>query len=835
MRGRRIYNPQALEAWFDRLPEDWEPLFKPEELEGGRSVYRQGVVGDVELCGDDAIVHFRMERREEYYVVVALDKNELTFRSSTDDIAFSRKLYAAAMYEIEELVVDEIPDLPPEKQQPQPEDSEDEADEEGGERNQEPPEEFRKIRIEVSLKDKELWLLPYWAGSEHAGISVFSGDTDERVSPRNDQEREQMIRLTSLALKAGFHFSKKRKAFSLTEAGRMILFATEDKGRWEHHFELKFHESAIALQKGTQYLEIGGSARESERRSGLKIDWNIRVGQAKLDRKSIKQLSHKRAGVHILPGVGAVDVSDGQLESLQLWGAPGAKNGGGQDIPKYMLFSIFGIKPVSLKMDSELHDWMEQIRHADGDELVLPKFLRQYQKSGVTWLHTLTQHDCHPLLADDMGLGKTVQVLSLLRKAERDDDLPDIIVCPASVVPVWQYEIRRWYPELKTAVLGKAGFTESARSQPDIWLSSYSQLRRQRINLAKAEFRYAVLDEAQYIKNPDAKVSQACYQLNARHRVAMTGTPIENRTEDIWALFRFLMPGILGTRRDFYKRLEGEERFEYLDRLRRQLQPFILRRTRDRVAPDLPPKLETSLVCPLTEVQRRHYQLIVRAAEEAIGNEWDGVNSKALHFFSVLTRLRQVCCDPGLLPDQNFNLENSGKIDALVRRLEESAALGGKVVVFSQFVSLLNNVQGALKQEVPQLKIFSLTGQTADRAKPVKGFQEYEGAAVILVSLKAGGTGITLHAADTVYLLDPWWNPAVEAQAVDRVHRIGQDKPVFVYRMITEGTVEAKIEQLKQEKRALFDEVIDSEASTAYWRSAFKDLDALISLSEKVE
>ncbi|MEM7674233.1 MAG: DEAD/DEAH box helicase, partial [Verrucomicrobiota bacterium] len=476
------------------------------------------------------------------------------------------------------------------------------------------------------------------------------------------------------------------------------------------------------------------------------------------------------------------------------------------------------------------------IRDADLDIENTPDFLREYQRFGVAWLRSITSLDCHPLLADDMGLGKTVQVLAMLcgtERLKRKDKHPDIIVCPASVVPVWEQELVRWFPDRTARILGRQGFNPSSKEKaPDLWICSYTQLRRNRALLSGCAFRYAVLDEAQYIKNPDAKVSQACYAIRANYRIAMTGTPVENKTEDLWALFRYLMPGILGSRREFNTKLDSDERFDYVEKLRRQIQPFILRRTRDVVAPDLPPKMEIQLACPLTPAQRSEYSRLTSEGVEKLGEQWDAVTGKGTHFFTLLTRLRQVCCDPALLPGNEFNIDNSGKIEVLVRRVSEAMETSRKVVIFSQFVKLLNHVKSALKGVDSRMKIWSLTGQTSDRAKPVEQFQKNAGAGVILVSLRAGGTGITLHSADTVFLMDPWWNPAVEAQAVDRIHRIGQDKPVFVYRMVAVGTIEEKIERLKLEKRKLFDEVVPDGNDTQGWVDAFSDLRSLIDLND---
>jgi len=296
------------------------------------------------------------------------------------------------------------------------------------------------------------------------------------------------------------------------------------------------------------------------------------------------------------------------------------------------------------------------------------------------------------------------------------------------------------------------------------------------------------------------------------------------------------MPGLLGSRRRFEDALEHpslEFRETFKARLRQQVMPFILRRQKDKVGTDLPPKVEMDLVCPITELQRQTYERLLEQGRNELGSDLQSaMQSQSMHFFSLLTRLRQACCDPGLVPDVQADILQSGKIQTLLTRLEE--ALGGegarKVVIFSQFVSLLKRLKPALKKNFPKVALLELSGSTRDRAKPVDTFQKTKGPAVILVSLRAGGTGITLHAADYVFLLDPWWNPAVENQAVDRVHRIGQDRRVFVYRMITEGTIEARIQQLKKEKRALFENTLGHLGSARDLSEHFADLEDLAKL-----
>ncbi|HXA80607.1 MAG TPA: DEAD/DEAH box helicase, partial [Opitutaceae bacterium] len=304
-----------------------------------------------------------------------------------------------------------------------------------------------------------------------------------------------------------------------------------------------------------------------------------------------------------------------------------------------------------------------------------------------------------------------------------------------------------------------------------------------------------------------------------------------NRQLDLWSIFRYLLPGLLGSRTSFEAAL-NTDRAGTLERLRAQLAPFILRRTKNEVAQELPPKVEMDLLCPMTDVQRTEYARICGEGVQRLGDDVSAaMREKSFGFLALLTRLRQVCCDPDLLPWLKAPLSDSGKLNLLIEKLAEIVGSGHKVVIFSQFVMLLDRVREALAAQFPDLPRYELTGMTLDRQKPVQAFQGAAGAAVMLVSLKAAGTGITLHAADYVFLLDPWWNPAVEAQAVDRVHRIGQTNTVFVYRMVTAGTIEERIQALKAAKKDLFDKLEGGLGGDFDLSQHFSSLQSLIQLT----
>ena len=418
----------------------------------------------------------------------------------------------------------------------------------------------------------------------------------------------------------------------------------------------------------------------------------------------------------------------------------------------------------------------------------------------------LLRHDCHGLLADEMGLGKTLQVIALL-EAELKPGQRALVVCPASVVPVWLEEFAKFAPRFRVGRFEGRGNADTG-SPLDVAVVSYALVRTRLDRLLKEEFEYAIIDEAQFIKNPDAKTTQSCLKLKANRRIALTGTPIENKPLDIWPAFQFLMPGLLGPRSTFERRAaENPGLFNAL--LKAQIAPFMLRRTKSQVATELPEKVIVDLSCPVTPLQAREY---ARLCEEGLARFGDdlgqALRTNRFGALSLITRLRQASCDPQLLPWIEAPLEESGKLMVLLEKLIEVLGTGHKVVIFSQFVRFLKRARLMVETSFPELPVFELTGSTLDRETPVRAFQECKQTAAMLVSLRAASVGITLHSADYVFLLDPWWNPAVESQAIDRVHRIGQTNSVFVYRLFAQGTIEERIHALQREKRELFDTIV---------------------------
>lgn len=462
--------------------------------------------------------------------------------------------------------------------------------------------------------------------------------------------------------------------------------------------------------------------------------------------------------------------------------------------------------------------------------------LRDYQKDGISWLSFLNEFRLGGCLADDMGLGKTVQVLALLearrtRRLKADEvRRPSLVVVPKSLIFNWINEAQRFAPQLK--VVNHTGLLRHGNelSAADVIITTYGTLRMDIVTIEKLHFDYIILDEAQAIKNSDSMSAKVCRLLQSDHRLAMTGTPIENHLGELWSLFEFLNPGMLGASSAFQRLTssrDDEERAAALEMISKALRPFLLRRTKTQVLKDLPGKTEQTLFCEMAPKQKKLYNELKKFYQTQLKSKIQevGLNRAKIHVLEALLRLRQAACHPGLI-DPKRSKEESGKLEAVLEQITQVAADGHKALVFSQFTSLLDIVRRRLDKQ--KIRYAYLDGKTTKRQAVVEQFQSDASCPLFLISLKAGGHGLNLTAADYVFILDPWWNPAVEAQAVDRAHRMGQDRHVFAYRLISKDTVEERILEMQKEKRDLADAVISADASLISSLTA-EDLTMLLS------
>jgi superfamily II DNA or RNA helicase len=468
----------------------------------------------------------------------------------------------------------------------------------------------------------------------------------------------------------------------------------------------------------------------------------------------------------------------------------------------------------------EAQAWRKRLTEFSGiPETLLPASikaeLRPYQQSGFNFLCHLTRHKLGGILADDMGLGKTLQALAWLAwlKETHQNAKPALVICPASVLHNWRREAERFAPDLKVLVLESGAARHNLRRtipEHDLIVTNYALLRRDLEALQRFSFRAVVLDEAQFIKNPDAQITLSVKQLQADQRLALTGTPLENRLLDLWSIVDFIQPGHLGTQQKFREKYEprGEEDEDgqriARRRLSAKLRPLLLRRLKTEVARDLPERIEQRRDCDLGEAQRKLYLAELRRSREQVMNSVAerGIKGSTIHVLAALTRLRQICCHPNLVG----NDAASGKTETLFELLEPLLAENHKVLLFSQFVQMLKILERECAAR--QIPTHLLTGVTKNRQEVTQAFQDDTHGAVFLLSLRAAGTGLNLTTASNVILYDPWWNPAVEAQAIDRSHRIGQTLTVNAYRLIAPGTVEEKIWELQQRKAKTIADVL---------------------------
>jgi superfamily II DNA or RNA helicase len=439
--------------------------------------------------------------------------------------------------------------------------------------------------------------------------------------------------------------------------------------------------------------------------------------------------------------------------------------------------------------------------------------LREYQRLGVNWLALLRDNEIGALLADDMGLGKTLQTLCVIQSGA-------LIVCPTSVLSSWIDQISRFRPGLRVSVYH--GPQRVLSDDCDVVLTSYALLRVDQEILCRQEWSTVVLDEAQTIRNSSSQVAQAAYRLKARTRISLSGTPVENSLDDLWSQFHFLNPGLLDSYEAFqstYSRAIESGDSASAQRLKERVAPFILRRMKHQVAKELPPKTEVELQCDLSHEERVLYESILGAARHEVMERLDS-GEGIFSILEILLRLRQACCHPGLLP--GHSAASSSKVDLLMETLTRSRAQGHRALVFSQWTSMLDLIEPHL--EARSISFCRIDGSTADRGPIVELFQAPNGPEVMLLSLKAGGVGLTLTAADHVFIVDPWWNPAVEDQAADRAYRIGQENPVLVHRLVTRGTIEERILTLQRHKRALLANTLGSPTGSGFTRDELLDL-----------
>jgi superfamily II DNA or RNA helicase len=656
----------------------------------------------------------------------------------------------------------------------------------------------------------------------HTGSGLYQAER-RRLVMRDTQFESGAL---SLLLAMGFRVTEEGDARQLSLPPRILPAAVRRLTEADWHVEA---EGKLYRQSGRIKIEVSSG-----------IDWFELHGEADFDGQTIqlpKLLTALRKGEKtILLGDGSLGVLPEQW--LKQYGALAGMGTEEEEHLRFartqigLLDALLATQPEAT-CDEVFQNARKQLLDFSGIEASdapggFVGTLRPYQRDGLGWMRFLRDFRFGGCLADDMGLGKTVQVLALLEERRERGEAEaatnghglktglSLVVVPRSLIFNWMEEAARFSPKLRVldhTGLGR-GKSADAFAGYDLVLTTYGTLRNDIDMMRAIHFDYVILDEAQAIKNAASGSAKAVRLLQGEYRLALSGTPVQNHLGELWSLFEFLNPGMLGTARAFeaagtQARVVEQETREVLSRA---LRPFILRRTKGQVARELPARIEQTIHCELEGAQRKLYDDLRDHYRQSLlaRIEKEGINKAKIQILEALLRLRQVACHPGLIDKANID-QPSAKIDALIPQLAEVVEENHKVLVFSQFTSLLAIVRTRLDRE--GLVYEYLDGKTRDRAERVRRFQTDENCKIFLISLKAGGLGLNLTAAEYVFLLDPWWNPAVEAQAIDRAHRIGQSRQVFAYRLIAKDTVEEKVVQLQATKRELADAIINADNS----------------------
>jgi len=662
------------------------------------------------------------------------------------------------------------------------------------------------------------------ARAPYAALGAIAPHGDKFVRFTGDAAAGLRARL----IEAGF-VPRSTDGFALHGADRAANFVRDTLATWDD-LEHRLDPGLTDLVRGNSELDINVVAE----RSGEDADWfelkvDVFVGGSgdALTQKELAALLSTSGRFAEVRGK-LVDVEKLRERNALLTDISERRRSG--------LAALLAIRDElhdnfgNVSLPPEVEQMREKLRNFQGipgveAPVLATGELRGYQQLGLDFLTYLSEFGFGGILADEMGLGKTLQVLSyLLRRKKLDGAAPSLVIAPTSVTHTWENEIARFAPELRTLRL-HSGSERALRYEDvpnaDVVITSYALARLDAQQLSNYQFRTLILDEAQNAKNPSSQIARVVRSLHADHRLALTGTPVENSLRDLWAIFAFVEPGLLGSETSFRRRFEipiAENDEKAIGVLRSRLEPFLLRRTKEDVAPELPDRTEVALACDLSPLQRRLYRGVAEAARRDVFAvvEEQGIESATVHVLAALTRLRQICAHPGLLFEEHRDdPEASAKFEAFLETVEEILSGGHRLLVFSAFASMLKIMRTALDKRDIAYGYLDGSTKDKDRQDEVANFMKPDGPPMFLCSLKAGGVGLTLTAADYVILYDPWWNPAVERQAIDRTHRIGQSRAVTAYRLVTTGTVEEKIRALAERKASLSRNIIKADGALA--------------------
>ncbi len=680
---------------------------------------------------------------------------------------------------------------------------------------------------------------PTTSAARNGKLNPLPRAEDWRPDPANPNrfyitDRRAEDRVRNEILQAGFLPGKRNPdLYTLSPESRVGYFMANILPRWQQQWEIILTERLQGVADQCDLIEpILSIQNTGQDWLSMDIQFREQSGRSQLSGLEVRQLlekgvSHQRLAsgrIALLPSRAVKEFHE-VLHDCQV-----QQEGGRYQLQKrFCGYLGEALKENNWKLD-ETSDWTppDSLNHVEPVEPdpALAHLIRPYQREGISWMHYLGCNHFHGVLADEMGLGKTLQALAYLKHRRRSNGNghphlpnPALVVCPTSLVFNWHDEVLKFVPDIKTLVLHGPARKKlfSAIGEHDLVITSYALLRRDLEIYQSHHFDIIFLDEAQFIKNRTSQNAKSVKQLNADSRIVLTGTPLENSPFDLWSIFDFLMPGYLGSAKEFKTRYElpilkaGDPAAQ--TRLRQRVRPFILRRTKKQVVRELPAKIDQIAYCDLSDEQKAVYNEILTKARQMVFNAsgQDGIEQRRLTVLTTLMRLRQACCHLQLLPIQHEKAwkEPSAKIDYFMELLEQAMDGDHRLLVFSQFVRLLKIIGEELTRK--KIRYCYMDGSTLDRKAEVKKFQNSTEIPVFLISLKAGGTGLNLTAADTVVHFDPWWNPAVQEQATARAHRIGQTRVVNSYKLIARGTVEEKIVDLQKKKMEMIANTLISE------------------------
>ncbi|MDR2432932.1 MAG: DEAD/DEAH box helicase [Puniceicoccales bacterium] len=670
----------------------------------------------------------------------------------------------------------------------------------------------KNVLVKFSICNNDVVMRAFLDNSEKKPIFMQSSSSITVIS--GNVKKMSLLRLLFYTKKAKFEFCAANRDYRSKNLRDAIDLMGNKFNVWNKYFYVHFSSEMLLLKRGAIFPNVCAKVHEIDPEH-IEIKWIIETEYGLIDPQKMPDLLKANGRLIFIEKIGAVALTANQISVIRhvFCGDHGTK------LRKYILYVL--LNQHHIRVDTSGC----KITHIDvgSVKFKLPEFLKNYQRDGVYAMQAILDAGCHCLLADEMGLGKTVQALSLIGASGKDKH--SLVICPASVISVWQREIEKFSPDKGFAIVDKY---YNFSNKPDFLLCSYAQVHKMNMELRKLSFDYIVLDEAQYVKNPRSKTMLACCNINGRFRIAITGTPIENNLMDIWSIFKFLMPGFFCGYKQFQESI-GQPDFR--QNFQKQIATFTIRRTKQSVAIELPKRNEIEITCKMSHAQRLAYDAIRDNLRSKLTNLDTSDSKMRLNILTAITRLRQAACSQFILPEalRHNNSRDSQKIDILMLKLETIAAEGKKVLVFSQFLEFLKEIKNRLVESMPETKVYSLTGLTSNRKTLVDSFQNVKGSAVLLISLKAGGVGLTLHAAEYAFLMEPWWNPAVEEQAIARIHRIGQKNITTVYRLITEESIEERMRSIQTSKSELFNDFIKTGVDNIAMTNFFlKNLESLL-------